>query len=488
MTPVVFSSLMTLLCLSSSTTVRLNDAKAKMINESLNTSVDPCDDFYSYTCGGWIDKHEIPDSKSAIVSFTIIKEELQMTLKYILGNITLKQTDQNITNKLAAAYNACVAVPEKGDQLEVLRSLMNNSGFGEWPKTPGEDNLNVSTKNCTEVLANIPITTLFKMDVDRDLTQLTSYVIKMDQLRFKTVGRNQLIHPNKTGNENITAAYKEVVKIALKLMKPNITEDEQASLADKLIHFEGQLANLTAPAEERRNILDRYHRTNISELETNFTSVPLLKMLNKQFSNVNITLNESETIELFALKYYDKLNEFLQNVDCDTLYNFAGLKLVLGWAGLASGKFRNASFNLRHVSTGILVDKERWEHCVNTMNDMMPEIVGYLYVQHKFSEQAKQEVEDLVRRIRAIFNETIVGSDWMDNATRSAAERKLAKMITKIGYPSWLLNTTYLEQHYKYVPNLNLSFSFLETYYYIEGNNWKRQLSHLGKEYDVESV
>ncbi|XP_075731279.1 neprilysin-1 isoform X2 [Rhipicephalus microplus] len=486
---VTFASLTTtLLCLSSATPVTVRNYEAKMIKESLNTSVHPCDDFYQYACGGWIDKHKIPESKSSIGSFTLLNEELKGTLKNILGNITLKEKAQNITNKLAAAYNACLEVPKREDQLQALHSLMNKSGFGEWPKTCIEDHVKSDVKNCTDVFTNLPIFTLFGMSVDRDLTKLTTYVIQLDQLSFSTVGRNQLIHPNETRNANITKAYKELIKKALKIMKPNITEEEQASLANKIFDFEGQLANLTAPPEERRDILALYHRTNISELEKNFSNVPLLKLLSKQFAYVNITLNESETIELFAQEYYNKLNVFLQNVDCDLLYNYAGLRLVLGWAGRASAEFRNASFNLTKASKGIVTDNERWEKCVDTMNAMMPEIVGYLYVQHKFSEQAKKEVEDIVERIRAIFNETLIQSDWMDNYTRSAAEDKLKQMISKIGYPTWLLNTTYLDQLYKYVPDLNISSSFLEMASHISSNNWKRELSHLGKEYDAKSV
>ncbi|KAK8761263.1 hypothetical protein V5799_027470 [Amblyomma americanum] len=54
----------------------------------------------------------------------------------------------------------------------------------------------------------------------------------------------------------------------------------------------------------------------------------------------------------------------------------------------------------------------------------MPEIVGRLYVQHKFSREAKQEVEDLARRITAVFNERLQTAKWMDKQTRNVAENK----------------------------------------------------------------
>ncbi|XP_070381355.1 neprilysin-1-like isoform X2 [Dermacentor albipictus] len=432
--------------------------------------------------------HEIPEEKSSTGNIYLLRDELQETLKSIFENITLVEQNQNITDKVGAAYNACVEVPAKQDQLEVLHKIMNRSGFGQWPIDPTDRNISTVIGNCTDVLKDIPIYTLFPFYVDRDVQNLTSYVIQIDQLRFKTVGRNQLIHPNASTNVNITTAYKKVVKTALRLMKPNFSEDVLSGLADTLVHFEGQLANLTTPPEERRNLLDIYERTTIGELQKNFTQIPLLHMLNKRFSLVNITLTENETVELYAKEYYSKLDQFLQCVDCNTLFNFAGLREILGWAASASESFRNASFELEQVSSGIRVEKARWKTCVDTMNEMMPEIVGYLYVLQNFRQEAKEEVEDLVKRLMTTFNETIQNNTWMDSQTRSAAQDKLAKMGSKIGYPKWQLNVTYLEQLYKQVPNLNLSSSFLDMSYYISENNDMRKLLMLRQPYDKENV
>ncbi|KAL1429268.1 hypothetical protein MTO96_016481 [Rhipicephalus appendiculatus] len=199
-------------------------------------------------------------------------------------------------------------------------------------------------------------------------------------------------------------------------------------------------------------------------------SVPLRHLLTKEFSKVNITLFGNETVELFALEYYDKLNTFLQNVNCTTLYNYAGLREALNWAELASEEFRNASFELKKVTSGVAAEKPRWEECVKTVNTLMTEVVSYLYVQRNFSEEAKEEE-----------------SQWMDNDTKITAVGKLAKMGAKIGYPDWLLNVTYLEKLYVYVPRLQLNTSFLEIYYALYRNHWMRTLMKLGQPYNRNS-
>ncbi|KAL1429259.1 hypothetical protein MTO96_016474 [Rhipicephalus appendiculatus] len=117
----------------------------------------------------------------------------------------------------------------------------------------------------------------------------------------------------------------------------------------------------------------------------------------------------------------------------------------------------------------------------------MPDGVGYLYVQQKFSHEAKEEVQDLARRITAAFNKSLQTRDWMDNVTREKAEAKLLKMGRKIAYPEWLFNTTYLEGLYKYVPKLSLNEPYGKMMYAVSLNNWILEMKKLRKTYDTDA-
>ena len=50
----------------------------------MNIKVDPCEDFYQYTCGGWLDKVNLPEGYARWGSFA----ELDVANKQILKKVS----------------------------------------------------------------------------------------------------------------------------------------------------------------------------------------------------------------------------------------------------------------------------------------------------------------------------------------------------------------------------------------------------------------
>ncbi len=54
---------------------------AARIIESMDPTVNPCEDFFEYACGTWNRKNVIPDDRSAYNTFGKLRDDLQVILK-----------------------------------------------------------------------------------------------------------------------------------------------------------------------------------------------------------------------------------------------------------------------------------------------------------------------------------------------------------------------------------------------------------------------
>uniref|UniRef100_A0A8D3DE65 Neprilysin n=1 Tax=Scophthalmus maximus TaxID=52904 RepID=A0A8D3DE65_SCOMX len=57
---------------------------ASRLIENMDATVDPCDNFYQYACGGWLKKNIIPETSSRYSTFDILRDELEVIVKGVL--------------------------------------------------------------------------------------------------------------------------------------------------------------------------------------------------------------------------------------------------------------------------------------------------------------------------------------------------------------------------------------------------------------------
>ena len=87
----------------------------KYVKRSMNTSVDPCIDFYKFTCGGWIKNNPIPKTSSSFSTFAKLNSHVERVLRKIIEDTTGKY-DNEYTKKAKTFYKSCMDI----DSLEKL--------------------------------------------------------------------------------------------------------------------------------------------------------------------------------------------------------------------------------------------------------------------------------------------------------------------------------------------------------------------------------
>ena len=99
---------------------------ANSILEYMNQNVRPCDDFYQFVCGKFIETNSIPDEISELNQFILIEKELNMVL---LGDIksNISSTEIKAIQNAKNYYRNCMDERKKIYNLHtfIIKSVIN---------------------------------------------------------------------------------------------------------------------------------------------------------------------------------------------------------------------------------------------------------------------------------------------------------------------------------------------------------------------------
>ncbi|XP_037526870.1 neprilysin-1 isoform X2 [Rhipicephalus sanguineus] len=447
--------------------------RAKLLQESINRSVDPCDDFFSYVCDGWNKRHPIPKDESSYGMYEQTDESVMHELKGIIERIRIFTEPRNLTEMAATLYKACMShYFSDWELLKIVKDILSRSGFPLWPVIKPSD---VPYKNYSELLVETTLRPLFYVDVAEDINDTTRFIIELDQMPFDILKRNELIDQNDTDNNNNTRvrnAYINLITTAVGVLNRTVTRDDAVAVAERIFLFEAQLAKMTAPPDERRDTMAIYEKTTIQ--------IPVLQGLKKLFSLVNITINETEEVAMFGMPYFKKTNDFFGCLyDLSDMYNMAAWRHMFELLLMASRKFSEAWQALLKIVDGVPKEKPRWQYCLNNVLDTMPFVAGRMYVEKIFDMKSKTDVEAMIKNVTSTFRESLISRPWMNDSTRDTALKKLERMAMKIGYPPWIFNDTHMKERFRYVKDFSQRDSFLKIITLFDENASVRRLLQL---------
>lgn len=453
--------------------------------QNMDDSVNPCEDFYQYACGGFEQRVRIPDDRSSRSQFAIIDDDLEQQLRDILeANIT--EGDSSVFVMAKSQYKSCMDT----DRLEViglkpLRDLLGE--FGGWPVVDGdtwdEDEFDWQQLNYRFRSKGYSTDYLFDFSIATDIKNSTKRVVYFDQGHLG-MSREYLIKGLR--DENVRHYYSYMQKIAVLLgADPRRVGDElKASL-----EFEIKLANISLPREERRNASKLYHPMQLSDVRG---VAPIVddwtEYINRILTEDVIQVPDSERVVVSTPGYLRNLTELLRTEPKRNVANYMMWRAARASVGFLNGEIRAIGEEFVKNVTGKTETPPRWKKCVGSAAGSFSAAVGKMYVQQHFNHKAKDSMLEMVTDVRQEFSMILDEITWMDPMTKKRAHRKLSTIKEYIGYPEEILNNTALEELYKgleveptsYFQN-GISMSIWSTNYHwkklretVDKTDWKR--------------
>jgi putative endopeptidase len=395
-------------------------AKSGIDPANLDTSVKPCEDFYHFANGGWLKTHSLPEDKSRFGAFEEVSERNRAILKQILGETSAKTTwakgsvQQKVGDFYASGMNES-AIAKRGTAplkplLATIEGLKDSSHLAQTlAKLHGEG-----------------LPGGFGFFVMQDPKDSTHYMGALNQGGLGLPDRDYYLNDD-ARTKNIRAKYEAHVAKMFELA------GDTAALAKVrarvVLDLETQLAKAAWARVDLRDPQKTYNKRTLVQLTKEAPGFDWVAYFNARGLKI-------EALNVRQPSYATAFAQFAAGTPAPQLRSYLRWHALRSTADLLPKAFEEEDFAFYSKTlNGTPQQEPRWKRVEAMEDGAIGEELGQLYVQKAFPPQAKKRMLELVSNLRAALHERIQRLDWMSEATKQQAIRKLEAFGVKIGYP-----------------------------------------------------
>jgi putative endopeptidase len=401
----------------------------------VDRNVDPCVDFYQYTCSRWIAANPIPSDQPLWWTLSNLQIWNETVLRQTMEKVSGPDPQRSANEQKIGDYWAACMDEAKLDQqglgpiaqdLKRIATLKSKAGLAReiarlHSTVPG------ATAGINNADTHTPAA-LFGFGPVQDFANSALVVANLDQGGMGLPSRDFYLSDDarmKSTREKYVVHMRKVLELS--------GESPKAAAADAsaVLRIETALARQAMDVVKRRDPKNVYNVRTLAQVRAAAPSFDWKTYL------AGVGAPPSKHLIVSSTEFLTELEQVVRKEPLAAWKAYLRWWTLHGNASYLSKPFVNENFDFYgRVLTGAEELQPRWRRCVKSANRDLGEALGQAYVARAFSPGSKRRAEELVKAIEHAMADSITQNDWMSPATKKEAAAKLAAIEDKIGYPT----------------------------------------------------
>jgi putative endopeptidase len=392
-------------------------------------SIRPGDSFFDYSNGAWLARTEIPADLPMMTAGQMMRDQTEVRVRTLLEAAAAQgaRAPATLETKVGAFYRAFL------DEARI-------EAAGAQPLAPELAAIRASRTHA-ELAALMGHSAFglegafFHAGIDVDLKATDHYAVYLTQGGLSLPDRDYYLKPELAAPREALRAYAERLLTLCGWPDPK-------KRAAGIVALETRIANASWTKVEQRDTARIYNPATPAELAKLAPGFPWSRYLD------GAGLGAKGRVIALEKSAFPRIARIYAETPLPTLRAWLAFTVADAASPYLSHDFVAARFALRDQALqGIQQPPPRWklgvravaggdcgaapETCFGTLNWA----VGELYTARYFPAGTKASIQALVTEVMRAYRARIERLDWMGEATRAEALRKLDTYVVKVGYP-----------------------------------------------------
>ncbi len=388
--------------------------------QNMDRSVDPRQDFYRYAAGNWLRKTEIAPSDPDVGGFTLLAHRLDTQLLALIqdaaaaSGLPKGSPRQQVGDFYKAAMdttrrNAQGLQPLAGDLQRIAAAKGTAADYGSL------------AGRLQDSFGSSPLINAVAMpDAKNSSTYLLALVPGAQLLE-----QDEYTRPE---SQRLREIYRQYI-VAL-LNGAGDTVEMAGINATRILVMESRMAAAMMSPLQMREPSNTYNMMTLAQAQALVPALDLHAFLKA------LGVSPPARVQVVDVQAMKALQRFLADQPADDV------KLLMRWSTLGArtaelgGGYRAMEEEFSRLRKGLAAPPGLERVVTQQIGAQLYHPLSQLYVQANFPDSTRRDITDMVAHIKDEFASRLRSNAWLDDATRTAALQKLAKIDIQVGYPA----------------------------------------------------